>query len=86
MNQVSTVERPRRRAYSVEFKESVLDDAAWLATAPLNMRTGMDSALARVVAVFCPARSQHTGCLRASLSGLPIRTPTAAWNGSSFMR
>lgn len=30
-------------------------DAAWLATAPLDMRAGTDTALARVVAVFCAA-------------------------------
>lgn len=34
-------------------------DAAWLATAPLDMRTGTDSALARVIAVFGAARPHH---------------------------
>ena len=34
-------------------------DAAWLATAPLDMRAGTDTALARVIAVFGAARSHH---------------------------
>lgn len=34
-------------------------DAAWLATAPLDMRAGTDTALARVVAVFGEARPHH---------------------------
>ncbi|MDE2416608.1 MAG: IS66 family insertion sequence element accessory protein TnpB [Burkholderiales bacterium] len=34
-------------------------DAAWLATAPLDMRAGTDSALARVVAVFGAAHPYH---------------------------
>lgn len=34
-------------------------DAAWLATAPLDMRAGTDSALARVVAVFGSAQPHH---------------------------
>lgn len=34
-------------------------DAAWLATAPLDMRAGTDSALARVVAVFGAAQPHH---------------------------
>lgn len=34
-------------------------DAAWLATAPLDMRAGTDSALARVVAVFGAAHAHH---------------------------
>ena len=35
-------------------------DAIWLATAPLDMRAGIDSALARVVAVFGAA---HPHCV-----------------------
>jgi hypothetical protein len=31
-------------------------DAAWLATAPLDMRAGTDTALARVITVFGAAR------------------------------
>jgi transposase len=34
-------------------------DAVWLATAPLDMRAGADSALARVVHVFGHARPHH---------------------------
>ena len=34
-------------------------DAAWLATAPLDMRAGTDTALARVVQVFGAARPHH---------------------------
>lgn len=34
-------------------------DAAWLATAPLDMRAGTDTALARVIAVFGAAQPHH---------------------------
>jgi transposase len=34
-------------------------DAAWLATAPLDMRAGTDSALARVIATFGAAHPHH---------------------------
>lgn len=34
-------------------------DAAWLAVEPLDMRAGVDTALARVVSVFGTARSHH---------------------------
>lgn len=34
-------------------------DAVWLATAPLDMRAGTDTALARVVAVFGCAKPHH---------------------------
>lgn len=34
-------------------------DALWLATEPLDMRAGTDTALARVVAVFGAARAHH---------------------------
>lgn len=34
-------------------------DALWLATEPLDMRAGTDSALARVVAVFGAAHPHH---------------------------
>lgn len=37
-------------------------DAVWLAVAPLDMRAGIDSALARVIAVFGEARP-HTAYL-----------------------
>ena len=34
-------------------------DAVWLAVEPMDMRAGMDSALARVVKVFGAARPHH---------------------------
>jgi transposase len=34
-------------------------DAAWLATAPLDMRAGTNSALARAIAVFGAAHPHH---------------------------
>ena len=34
-------------------------DAIWLATDPIDMRVGMDTALARVVKVFGAARPHH---------------------------
>lgn len=34
-------------------------DAAWLATTPLDMRAGTDTALARVIAVFGTAHPHH---------------------------
>jgi transposase len=34
-------------------------DAVWLATAPLDMRAGTDTALARVIAVFGAAHPHH---------------------------
>jgi transposase len=34
-------------------------DAVWLATAPLDMRAGTDTALARVVQVFGSAKPHH---------------------------
>jgi transposase len=37
-------------------------DAVWLSTAPLDMRAGTDTALARVVAVFGSARPHHAYC------------------------
>jgi transposase len=38
-------------------------DAVWMSTAPLDMRTGTDSALAHVVAVFGTARPHRAYCL-----------------------
>ena len=43
-------------------------DAAWLASAPMDMRAGTDSALARVVAVFGAAQP-HTAYLFANRRG-----------------
>lgn len=37
-------------------------DAVWLSTAPLDMRAGTDTALARVVTVFGAARPHHAYC------------------------
>lgn len=37
-------------------------DAVWLATAPMDMRAGTDTALARVVAVLGAARPHHAYC------------------------
>jgi hypothetical protein len=34
-------------------------DAAWLATAPLDMRAGTDTALARVITTFGAAQPHH---------------------------
>ena len=34
-------------------------DAAWFAVEPLDMRAGVDTALARVVSVFGEARAHH---------------------------
>jgi transposase len=36
--------------------------AIWLSTAPLDMRAGTDTALARVVAVFGAAHPHHAYC------------------------
>lgn len=44
----------------VEVKAALVRiDAVWLATAPLDMRAGTDTALARVVKVFGAARPHH---------------------------
>lgn len=37
-------------------------DAIWLATEPLDMRAGTETALARVIAVFGSARPHHAYC------------------------
>lgn len=37
-------------------------EAIWLATEPLDMRAGTETALARVVAVFGAARPHHAYC------------------------
>ena len=39
-------------------------DAAWLATAPLDMRAGTDTALARVIATFGAAHPPTLSALR----------------------
>jgi hypothetical protein len=52
-------------------------DAVWLATTPMDMRAGTDTALARVVSVFGAAHPHTAGwlradCTRAGSSG-PVR-------------
>ena len=47
-------------------------DAIWLATEPLDMRAGTDTALARVVKVFGAARPHHAH-LFANRSGSPMK-------------
>jgi transposase len=39
--------------------EVIRVDAAWVAVEPLDMRAGVDTALARVVSVFGEARAHH---------------------------
>ena len=41
------------------FCEVIGNDAAWFALEPLDMRAGVDTALARVVSVFGEARVHH---------------------------
>jgi transposase len=47
------------RAASADTHEVIRIDAAWIAVEPLDMRAGVDTALARVVKVFGEARSHH---------------------------
>ena len=47
-------------------------EAVWLATAPLDMRAGIDSALARVVAVFGAAQP-HQAYVFANRSGTRLK-------------
>ncbi len=47
------------RELVADLAEVIRIDAIWLATAPLDMRAGTDSALARVVKVFGSARPHH---------------------------
>lgn len=44
---------------AVRLDEVIRIDAAWLATAPLDMRAGTDTALAKVIAVFGAAHPHH---------------------------
>jgi transposase len=41
------------------YAEVIRIDAAWFAVEPLDMRAGVDTALARVVSVFGEARAHH---------------------------
>ena len=57
-------------------------EAVWLATAPLDMRAGTDSALARVVAVFGAARPHHAYCFanrRASRMKVLVHDGIGIW-------
>ena len=47
------------RAAAARADEVIRVDAAWLALVPLDMRAGVDKALARVVDVFGEARAHH---------------------------
>jgi transposase len=49
----------RVRAAAARASEVIRIDAAWLAVEPLDMRAGVDTALARVVSVFGGACSHH---------------------------
>ena len=51
-------------------------DAIWLATEPLDMRAGTETALARVVAVFGAAKP-HNAYLFANKRALPTFSPPA---------
>jgi transposase len=57
-------------------------EAVWLSTAPLDMRAGMDTALARVVAVFGEARPHHAYCfanLRANRMKVLVHDGIGIW-------
>lgn len=47
------------RGVATGAHEVIRIDAAWIAVEPLDMRAGVDTALARVVKVFGEARSHH---------------------------
>ena len=47
-------------------------DSAWLATEPLDMRAGMDTALARVIAVFGAAEPHHAYVFAKYADHLPL--------------
>jgi transposase len=47
------------RGLAARVAQVIRIDAVWLATVPLDMRAGTDTALARVVQVFGAARPHH---------------------------
>jgi len=47
------------RSLAARLAPLIRIDAVWLAVAPIDMRAGTDTALARVVAVFGAARPHH---------------------------
>ena len=49
----------RVRCLATRSTEVIRIDAAWFAVEPLDMRAGVDTALARVVSVFGEARAHH---------------------------
>ncbi|MFW0753956.1 IS66 family insertion sequence element accessory protein TnpB [Pseudomonas sp. H11T01] len=51
-------------------------DSIWLATEPMDMRAGTDTALARVVAVFCAAQP-HCAYLFANRRAPPHKSAGA---------
>jgi transposase len=56
---VAGIASTRVRAVAAGTHEVIRIDAAWIAVEPLDMRAGVDTALARVVKVFGEARSHH---------------------------
>lgn len=52
----------RLRCLAARVAAVIRIDAIWLATEPLDMRAGTETALARVVAVFGLARPHHAYC------------------------
>lgn len=56
---MATVCGTRVRRVAERFAEVIRIDAAWFAVEPLDMRAGVDTALARVVRVFGEARAHH---------------------------
>ena len=58
-HRVAGVGGARMRAAAARAREVIRVDAAWFAVEPLDMRAGVDKALARVVDVFGEARAHH---------------------------
>jgi len=56
---VASIGGKRVRTAAQRAHEVIRIDAAWLAVEPLDMRAGVDTALARVVNVFGEARAHH---------------------------
>jgi transposase len=62
----------RMRCMDARSAQVIRIDAVWLATAPMDMRAGTDTALARVVSVFGAAHP-HTAYLFANARGNRIK-------------
>ena len=56
---MASVGRRRLRRLAAPVAAVIRIDAVWLAVEPLDLRIGLDSALARVVSVFGAARPHH---------------------------